>query len=187
MGNVFGSQVETDSGDIRNKEILEARKRYLDEQFKLDDEKEFGKAKPNPSGVNRKLRRMPSILNEIEKKAMSINPKDHSFPFENLVFEGGGSKGHAYSGAVKALEELGLVSQIKRFAGASAGAMTASLLAVGYDSKDLQGFLSQDLSLMLLDAKFGILSLLPNLLTGYGWNPAARLYNWFGELLVVVY
>lgn len=44
---------------------------------------------------------MPSILNEIEKKAMSINPKDHSFPFENLVFEGGGSKGHAYSGAVK--------------------------------------------------------------------------------------
>ncbi|XP_052682469.1 uncharacterized protein LOC128163052 [Crassostrea angulata] len=182
MGNVFGGQVETDPGDIRNKEILEARKRYLDEQFKLDDEKEFGNAKPNPSGVNRKLRRMPSILNEIEKKAMSINPKDHSFPFENLVFEGGGSKGHAYSGAVKALEELGLVSQIKRFAGASAGAMTASLLAVGYNSKDIQGFLSQDLNLMLLDAKFGILSLLPNLLTGYGWNPAARLYNWFGEL-----
>uniref|UniRef100_A0A8W8MH37 PNPLA domain-containing protein n=1 Tax=Magallana gigas TaxID=29159 RepID=A0A8W8MH37_MAGGI len=161
MGNVFGSQVEPDPGDIRNKEILEARKRYLDEQFKLDDEKEFGNAKPNPSGVNRKLRRMPSILNEIEKKAMSINPKDHSFPFEN-------------PGAVKALEELGLVSQIKRFAGASAGAMTASLLAVGNDSKDLQGF---------LNAKFGILSLLPNLLTGYGWNPAARLYNWFGELM----
>lgn len=54
---------------------------------------------------------------------------------------------------LKALEELGLVSQIKRFAGASAGAMTASLLAVGYDSKDLQGFLSQDLSLMLLGKK----------------------------------
>lgn len=51
MGNVFGSQVETDSGDIRNKEILEARKRYLDEQFKLDDEKEFGNAKPDPSGI----------------------------------------------------------------------------------------------------------------------------------------
>ncbi|XP_065929686.1 uncharacterized protein [Magallana gigas] len=68
-----------------------------------------------------------------------------------------------------ALEELGLVSQIKRFAGASAGAMTASLLAF--------------YNIFLSDAKFGILSLLPNLLTGYGWNPAARLYNWFGELL----
>lgn len=34
-------------------------------------------------------------------KVMSINPKDHSYPFENLVFEGGGSKGHAYAGAIK--------------------------------------------------------------------------------------
>lgn len=32
---------------------------------------------------------------------MSINPKDHSYPFENLVFEGGGAKGYAYSGAIK--------------------------------------------------------------------------------------
>lgn len=43
-----------------------------------------------------------------------------------------------------------MISQIKRFAGASAGAMTASLMAVGYDSKDIQGFLSQDMSKMFL-------------------------------------
>lgn len=35
---------------------------------------------------------------------MSIDPKDHSYPFENLVFEGGGSKGHAYAGAIKVRE-----------------------------------------------------------------------------------
>lgn len=51
---------------------------------------------------------------------------------------------------LQALEELGMISQIKRFAGASAGAMTASLMAVGYDSKDIQGFLSQDMSKMFL-------------------------------------
>lgn len=33
------------------------------------------------------------------------------------------------------------------------------------------------------DAKFGVLSLLPNLLTGYGWNPGNRIYNWFGEVI----
>lgn len=54
-------------------------------------------------GVNRKS---PSILNEIEIKAMSINPKDHSYPFENLVFEGGGAKGYAYSGAIKVQEYI---------------------------------------------------------------------------------
>lgn len=44
---------------------------------------------------------MPSVLNEMEIKAMEINPKDHSYPFENLIFEGGGNKGLAYCGAVR--------------------------------------------------------------------------------------
>lgn len=33
------------------------------------------------------------------------------------------------------------------------------------------------------DAKFGVLSLLPNLLSGYGWNPGLKLYNWMGEVI----
>lgn len=195
MGNSISGPSWKDSGDIRKKEILESRNRYIDEQFKLDDDEELDEVDSAVKGPraavkfrgvcnhNRKLKKMPSVLNEIEIKAMEINPKDHSYPFENLIFEGGGNKGLAYCGAVRALEELGMISQIKRFAGASAGAMTASLMAVGYDSKDIQGFLSQDMSKMFLDAKFGVLSLLPNLLTGYGWNPGNRIYNWFGEVI----
>lgn len=56
------------------------------------------------SGVynqHRKLKKMPSVLNDIEVKAMSIDPRDHSYPFENLIFEGGGNKGLAYCGAVR--------------------------------------------------------------------------------------
>lgn len=53
------------------------------------------------SDFDRNRSRKPSVLNEIEMKVMSINPKDHSYPFDNLVFEGGGSKGHAYAGAIK--------------------------------------------------------------------------------------
>eukprot|EP00105_Crassostrea_gigas_P043530 XP_019927678.1 PREDICTED: uncharacterized protein LOC105340042 isoform X5 [Crassostrea gigas] len=189
MGNSIAGPSWKDPGDIRKKEILESRNRYIDEQFKLDDDDdldEVDSAVKGTKGVynhHRKLKKMPSVLNEMEIKAMEINPKDHSYPFENLIFEGGGNKGLAYCGAVRALEELGMISQIKRFAGASAGAMTASLMAVGYDSKDIQGFLSQDMSKMFLDAKFGVLSLLPNLLTGYGWNPGNRIYNWFGEVI----
>lgn len=36
---------------------------------------------------------------------------------------------------------------------------------------------------LLTDASFGIFSLLPNLLTGYGWNPGNRIFQWFGEAL----
>lgn len=38
-------------------------------------------------------------------------------------------------------------------------------------------------SFLLTDASFGYFSLLPNLLTGYGWNPGNRIYQWFGEAL----
>nr|XP_022306873.1 uncharacterized protein LOC111113157 isoform X3 [Crassostrea virginica] len=203
MGNALRARNWMDPGDIRKKEILESRNRYIDEQFRMDDDfsdldevdAPVKNAKANVArlraavkfrGVynqHRKLKKMPSVLNDIEVKAMSIDPRDHSYPFENLIFEGGGNKGLAYCGAVRALEELGIMNQIKRFAGASAGAMTASLMAVGYNSKDIQGFLSQDMSKMFLDARFGVLSLLPNLLQGYGWNPGNRIYNWFGEVM----
>uniref|UniRef100_K1QW66 EF-hand domain-containing protein n=1 Tax=Magallana gigas TaxID=29159 RepID=K1QW66_MAGGI len=184
MGNVVGSQTETNAGDDGNQKITEARKRYLQEQFEEDDEAAKSDADSGREpDFDRNRSRKPSVLNEIEMKVMSINPKDHSYPFENLVFEGGGSKGHAYAGAIKALEEVGLIKQIKRYAGASAGAMTASLLAVGYDSKDLQDFLTQDLSSLLLDSTYGKLSYLPNLMSGYGCNPANKFYDWFGELL----
>ena len=39
-----------------------------------------------------------------------------------LIFEGGGTKGAAYAGVVKALDAAGLVKDVKHFAGASAGA-----------------------------------------------------------------
>ena len=45
-----------------------------------------------------------------------------------LIFAGGGTKGAAYAGVVKALDAAGLVKDVKHFAGASAGAMTAAIL-----------------------------------------------------------
>ncbi|MCB9766524.1 MAG: patatin-like phospholipase family protein [Alphaproteobacteria bacterium] len=58
----------------------------------------------------------------------------------DVVFEGGGAKGIALSGAVAALEARGI--GIRRFLGTSAGAITAANLAVGYTGQDiLQGSL----------------------------------------------
>ena len=42
------------------------------------------------------------------------------------------------------------MKSIKRVAGASAGAIIAALIALGYDSKDLQEFLEQDLRRILV-------------------------------------
>ncbi|KAL3832132.1 hypothetical protein ACJMK2_023803 [Sinanodonta woodiana] len=83
----------------------------------------------------------------------------------------------------KVLEEIDLMKNIKRYAGTSAGAMTAALLAVGYSADEIREFLSQDLSQVFIDHSYGYLSLLPNLLSGFGWNPGTRIFQWFGENL----
>lgn len=75
------------------------------------------------------------------------NPRDVKY----LAFEGGGGKGVAYLGAVRALEQLGVLpidpakqgtNQIKGISGASAGAITAMFLALGADAKQLEQILA---------------------------------------------
>lgn len=51
------------------------------------------------------------------------------YPFKNLVFQAGGIKALAYLGVLQVLEEYHILNQIERIAGASAGALLATLLS----------------------------------------------------------
>lgn len=55
------------------------------------------------------------------------------------IFAGGGVRGTAYIGVLKALEELGI--SLTGFASSSVGAIIASLIAVGYTYEELKGLL----------------------------------------------
>jgi NTE family protein len=57
--------------------------------------------------------------------------------YRNLVMEGGGIKGIAYGGALLELEKNGVLQNITRVAGTSAGAIQACLLSVGYTPKEI--------------------------------------------------
>jgi NTE family protein len=70
------------------------------------------------------------------------------------VFEGGGVKGIAFAGAIKAAEEAG-VREWKNVAGASAGAITAALLAVGYTADEIKRALEKTDYRMFADYGFG--------------------------------
>src|SRR5215218_7200530 len=61
--------------------------------------------------------------------------------FADLVFEGGGVKGIGLAGAYAALRRRGFAP--KRVAGSSAGAITAALVAAGYDAQDLDDILME--------------------------------------------
>src|SRR5215203_3184792 len=58
-----------------------------------------------------------------------------------LALEGGGGKGFAYVGAAAALEEMKIMQRVKGFAGASAGAIFALMLSLGYTSARLVEFM----------------------------------------------
>lgn len=47
--------------------------------------------------------------------------------YRNLVFKGGGIRGISYMGALQVLEEIGILKNIQRVAGASAGAIAATI------------------------------------------------------------
>ena len=70
-----------------------------------------------------------------------------SFPkFAFLIFEGGGAKGIAHLGALRAMEDLGY--SFAGVGGASAGAFVAALVATGYRSDELLDIASPTTNLL---------------------------------------
>ncbi|MDD1781375.1 patatin-like phospholipase family protein [Enterovibrio sp. ZSDZ35] len=94
----------------------------------------------------------------------------------NVVFEGGGAKGIAHIGALKAIESYGL--KIDKVAGTSAGAIIACLVALGYSADELydpvkgKGKLPQDLKDVIfpdfLSKIWVIAKIILTILIGYG-------------------
>jgi NTE family protein len=68
------------------------------------------------------------------------------FSYHNLVMEGGGARGFAYTGALEILDSLGILKNIERVGGTSAGAIQATMLAVGYSAAEMVK-LTEDLPL----------------------------------------
>ncbi|NVJ99096.1 MAG: patatin-like phospholipase family protein [Alphaproteobacteria bacterium] len=92
---------------------------------------------------------------------------------ENLVFEGGGVRGVAYAGALQVLDERGMLGNIRRVAGASAGAFTSMLLSLEYTPLEVRDALKS--------IHFETLEDSPNpirVVTKYGLYKGQVLYDW---------
>ena len=76
--------------------------------------------------------KVPQLVNARPRKLIP-ETEILKLPFRNLVFKGGGIKGCAYIGALEVLNEKGVLDQIVRVAGTSAGAITATLVSFKKD------------------------------------------------------
>jgi len=104
-----------------------------------------------------------------------------AYHFRNLVFEGGGVKGIAYVGATEVMEERGILPNIARVGGTSAGAINALLVGLNYspaETKDLLGRLDFR---GFLDDTWGVVRDANRLLNEYGWYKGDFFRRWIGE------
>ena len=101
--------------------------------------------------------------------------------YRNLVFEGGGVKGIAYGGALEVLDEMGILKGLKRVAGTSAGAINATLLALGYSSSEVSKIVAEtDFRDFEDHNKFPIKNIV-RLLKRFGWNKGDAFSETLGE------
>lgn len=102
---------------------------------------------------------------------------------KNLVMEGGGVRGIAYVGAIKALEESNLLMEIENIAGTSVGGITAALLCVGYTSEELEKLLTSMKFTKFNDGRGFFIGGSNRLVKKYGWYRGERLTNWLNDLM----
>lgn len=106
-----------------------------------------------------------------------------AYQFKNLIFEGGGVKGIAYLGAMEALDEKGILKNINRIGGTSAGAINALIAGLGYSAKETKDIMfSLDFN-KFLDDSWGVIRDTRRLLEEFGWYRGEFFRNWAAELI----
>ncbi|MCJ7516124.1 MAG: patatin-like phospholipase family protein [Dehalococcoidia bacterium] len=100
------------------------------------------------------------------------------YHFRNLVFEGGGVKGIAYVGALCVLEEKRIVPNIVRVGGTSAGAINATLIALGFTNAEQRDILWNLNFKNFMDDTWGVVRDVQRLIDKYGWYKGDFFHKW---------
>lgn len=101
--------------------------------------------------------------------------------YKNLVFEGGGVRGIAYTGALQILDSAGILARIERVGGTSAGAIQAALIAVGYTPRETAELLGSVPFKKFNDGN--LVAAYSGLKKRYGVYKGEKLTEWLGELI----
>ena len=103
--------------------------------------------------------------------------------YRNLVMEGGGIRGIAYGGALAELERKGVLQNIERVGGTSAGAIQAMLLAVGYSPAEITRITNETNIKKFADGRFFFAGGVSRMVNKFGWYRGDRFSEFLGELL----
>lgn len=116
-------------------------------------------------------------------KPTNVSVSEFNYPFRNIVLEGGGARGVAYGGTLLIMEERGILQKLERYAGTSAGALTAMMLSVGYTAVEVFKILIKFNFNDLLDDSWGISTDLYRVYNEYGFYKGEYLQEYVRKLI----
>lgn len=107
------------------------------------------------------------------------------FDVEALIFEGGGVLGIGHAGALKKLHELGIMKNIKYFAGSSVGSLLAGLCACKASTEIIESVVNINFD-KILDDDYGFVRDTERLWHSFGYYKGKELLKQFRKYLKMV-
>lgn len=106
----------------------------------------------------------------------------NTYGYKNLVMEGGGVRGLAYSGALEVLEQKGIIDNLDRVAGSSAGAIAGLMVSLGYNSTEIDSIL-QNLKIQEFNDGKSLYGKLKRIKTEFGLYKGDKFESWLEQLI----
>ena len=113
----------------------------------------------------------------------AITSFSQSKQYRNLILEGGGVKGFAYTGAFEVLDSLQILKAVERVGGTSAGAIQATLLATGYTPVEMARVAANVPLKRFNDGGWTLWGGIKRIRHKFGWYKGEKITEWIEQLI----
>lgn len=106
-----------------------------------------------------------------------------NYEYKNLVLEGGGVRGLAYAGVFSVLEQQGILQNIEKVGGSSAGSIAGMLVCIGYNAAETDSLMMELPVQKFKDGYGGLIGKYKRLKTDFGIFKGDAFEKWLQQLV----
>jgi NTE family protein len=107
----------------------------------------------------------------------------NKYPYKNLVLEGGGVRGFAYAGVLCILEEKGVLKNIEKVGGSSAGSIAGMMISLGYTAAEIDSIMIELPVQKFNDGKGGVVGKYQRFRNDFGIYKGVVFEKWLQDLV----
>jgi len=105
------------------------------------------------------------------------------YGYKNLVLEGGGVRGLAYAGVFSVLEQKGILQQVEKVAGSSAGAIAGMMVSLGFTAREIDSLMIELPVQKFNDGKGGVVGKYKRVKKDFGIYKGEAFEKWLQQLV----